>query len=373
MRKITLYRYIPLMILLLAASCHSETHEEEEEDHHESGYIELAPDMAHEFGIEYEVVAPGEFRDVIKTTGTIEAANSDIYTITAKKSGIFTLANSLIPGMDVTSGQKIGFISSAGMQGGDVNQAAVANLRVAKAEYERLKPLYEDGLVTASIFKEAERAYREAEALTGNSSGGGSETVASPIAGNLKDIYVKSGDYVEAGLQVATVVKQSRLMLKADLPVKEIRHLGEIESANIISISTGEVFKLSEHGGQKVSGNTSSSAVAGYLPVYFSYSGDSFSSPGGYTEVYLLCGMRPGVISVPRKSLIEIQGDKYVYVKAGKGHFVKRLVHTGGSDGERVEIISGLNEGDTLVAKGSSIIRMAEVSSVAPPSHSHNH
>ena len=40
---------------------------------------------------------------------------------------------------------------------------------------------------------------------------------------------------------------------------------------------------------------------------------------------------------------------------------------------ERVEIKEGLKPGEEVVAKGASIIRMAEVSAVAPPSHTHNH
>ena len=79
------------------------------------------------------------------------------------------------------------------------------------------------------------------------------------------------------------------------------------------------------------------------------------------------------MISVPRDALVEIQGNKYVYVAEDEDEYEKRLVKTGVSDGRRIEILQGLEEGDKVVSKGASIIRMAEVSAIAPPSHSHNH
>ena len=111
----------------------------------------------------------------------------------------------------------------------------------------------------------------------------------------------------------------------------------------------------------------------GYIPVYFSFIGNPLSFPGGYAEVYLICGERKGVVSVPRGGLVEIQGNKYVYVAEDEDEYEKRLVKTGASDGERNEILEGLNEGDKVVSKGASIIRMAEISSIAPPAHSHSH
>ena len=121
-----------------------------------------------------------------------------------------------------------------------------------------------------------------------------------------------------------------------------------------------------------MTGNISASSN-GYIPVYFSFTGSPVSYPGGYAEVYLICGERKGVISVPRDALVEIQGNKYIYVAEDDHDYEKKIVKTGASDGERIEILEGLNEGDKIVSKGASIIRMAEVSSIAPPSHTHNH
>lgn len=366
-----------LCILLTLALCrcgHSHENEEahEDEDHHHHG-VEMDSLKAKEFGIETEIVAPASFSDVIKTTGTIESSNSDLLTATAKKSGIITLTPGLTEGALIRNGAKIGSISTAGVQGGDIPQAANANLSSLKAEYERLKPLFEEGLVTAATFHEAERAYKEAQAYAGTSTQAGSALVASPADGTLTSLLVKSGDYVEVGAPVASIAKNTTQILKADLPSRLARHLGEIATANFIPEGGETTLRLIDFNGRKISGNSATGASNGYIPIYFSFSGNPLTSPPGFAEVFLICGQREGVISVPRGALTEIQGNKYVYVAVDDDAFEKKLVKTGSSDGERVEIIEGLEPGEKVVTKGASIIRMVEVSAVAPPSHTHNH
>lgn len=367
--------FIIFLSSLICVSCGSssvaEEDHEDEHDHEHHGGIVLEPQQAAEFGIEYETVKEGDFKDVIKTSGTLESSTSDIYTLSAKKSGVLTLNPGIGPGVAVGAGQTIATLTSEGVQGGDASQVASVNLAAAKAEYERLKPLYEEKLITASTFREVERAYKEAQAVAGKGNSGGMSTISSPVAGTIQNLFVKSGEYVDVGTQIGVVSKNTNLMLKADLPSREITHLGEIESANFISEGNGELIKLSDLNGKKISGY--SSVAEGYIPVYFSFNGSPLSYPGGYVEVYLLCGDRKNVISVPREALVEIQGNKYVYTFDGEEGYEKKLVKTGASDGERIEIKDGLKEGERIVAKGASVIRMAEVSAIAPPAHTHNH
>lgn len=375
----------PLLLLfslfgacLAVTSCasHSEEdhdHNHDEEQHHGSTEIVLEPAQASSFGIEFETVVPGEFHNVIKTSGEIDASSADLYRVSAKKNGIITLSPGITVGSKVKAGERIGNLSLEGVQGGDLSQAAKANLQAAKAEYDRLKPLHEEGLVTTSVFREAERTYREAEALAGKGNTGGNMVLTSPTEGTILDLYVRSGEYVEVGAPVATVGKNETMVLKADYPSREAKFLTQLETANFIPEGSSEILKLSDLNGKKISGNSAANVSNGYIPVYFSFIGNPSAIPGGYAEVFLIGATRTGVISVPREALIEIQGNKYIYVREDEHGYEKRLVKTGASDGDRVEITEGLNEGEEIVSKGASVLRMAEVSAIAPPSHNHNH
>ncbi|MCH5239211.1 MAG: efflux RND transporter periplasmic adaptor subunit [Muribaculaceae bacterium] len=357
------------LISFTFSSCrNSENHEDEEHHIHTEGKL-LSEEQIQEFGIEMETVAPQPFRDVLKVAGTIQPSTGDLQTITAKKSGIITFSPGISEGIEIKAGSVIGNILSDGLQGGDVNAAAISNLNVAKKEYERLKKLYDEGLVTASSLSQAEKNYKEAEALVGKKGTGPSSNVVAPISGNLINVSVKNGEFVEAGRPIASIVKNTRQSLKAELPVREAKHLGHIESANFLT-EAGDLVKLDECFGQKVSSGTIPSSN-GYIPVIFSFQGNQSTAIGGFVQVFLLCGQRENIISIPLQALIEIQGHTYVYVEDSEHGFEKKLVKTGASDGERIEITEGLSAGDKVVTKGASIVRMAEVSAVAPPSHSH--
>lgn len=358
----------------LLSSCHKkDSIEDEHHEHDETVGIVVTPHMAEQFGIENETVSFTPFHHVIKTSGSIEPSASDIFTVTAKKNGIVSLFPGISTGANVKKGERLASISSDGIQGGDVTQAAMANLEIAKAEYERLKPLYEEGLVTASALREAERAFREAEALAGKDVASGTVSITAPTDGYILNLGVNSGDFVEAGTSLATIVKSSSQILKADLPARQWEYLPDIISANFVPEGKTETLKLADLNGKKISDNSSSRISAGYIPIYFSFEATPFAASGGYADVYLICKEKTNVISVPRSALIEIQGNKYVYVKTGSSTYEKRIVKTGVGDGERVEIRDGLTEGDEIAVKGASIIRMAEISSIAPPTHTHNH
>ena len=346
-------------------------HHDDEEHHHEIGFV-MNPAQAEKFKISFDTVRRSSFQDIIKTGGSIESSSSDLYTVTAKKNGIVTLANGINMGATVNSGALIASISSKGLEGGDVSKAAMANLTTAKAEYERLKPLYEANLVTAATFKEAERAYNEAAALAEVKTSPTSVSETSPVAGSITQLFVNSGQYVEMGAPIATLAKNSRLTLRADVPSRHASRIANVSSANFRPEGSDDIVKLKDLDGHKISG-ASSNVSSGYIPVYFSFSGNSLSHPGGYAEVFLLSGEREGVISVPRKALLELQGNKYIYVVHDGQYYEKRLLKTGADNGERVEVLDGLSEGEQFVADGATIVRMAEVSAVAPPSHTHNH
>lgn len=350
---------------------HDHDKSETEEEHHHDGAVEIEPEKAQKFGIKVEKVTPGSFSEVIRVSGRVEPAASDRMTVTARQSGIFHLSSGITTGSKVNVGQLIGSISSKGVQGGDVNSAAIATLKAAQREVDRLTPLYKDGLVTASVYNEARRNLEEAKAMTqGPTSGNGAATA--PCSGTITDIYVASGQFVEVGAQIAVVARNSQLTLRADVPEKYVGVIPGIVSANFRPDYTATTFSLSSLGGRRLSGS-SAAATNGYIPIYFTFNSNGEIVPGAFAEIYLLGAPRKGVITVPREALIEMQGNKYVYVREHGHAYEKRLVTTGASDGRRIEILSGIKPGEEVVSHGATVVRMTETSAIAPPGHTHNH
>lgn len=342
------------------------------EGHDHEGQLIIEEEKAKSYGIKTAILAPGNFSEVIKVSGIVEPAPSEIMTVTARRNGIFRLAPGIVKGTHVEKGSLIGTISAKGLQGGDAGKAAGAVAEAAKRELDRLTPLYEEGLVTASQYNSAKRDYEEALAYSGGSNGGASSETA-PCSGTVTELLVSSGQFVETGDPVAVISGNTVLTLRADVPQRYLSFVPAIKTANFRPDYSREIFSLDSLQGKMTSGIRSTVSDSGYLPVYFSFSGNGKVIPGSFAEVYLIGAPRTGVISVGKEALLEIQGNKYVYVVIDGHAYEKRPVVTGATDGKRVELTEGVNPGETVVVKGASIVRMAETSAIAPPSHNHEH
>lgn len=352
------------------AEQHDEEHEEHEHDH--AGLIKLEDHKAHEYGVTTEKIEPAGFHEVITVAGQIESMASDESVATATRSGILTLSANINQGVKVSAGSSIGAVRSANVQGADPTVEAVAARDAAKRELDRLAPLHKDGVVSTQKYNEALSAYEQAEASL-RSSKQGSVSISAPKAGVITRILVRSGDYVEAGQRVAVISGNTNLTLRADVPEKYALQISGIESANFRPGSSSETFRLKDLNGKLMTSNNSGIAENGYMPLYFSFDNNGKIAPGAFAKIYLISGERLNVISVPKEAIVEINGNKCVYSHHGGGLYEKHVVKTGASDGQRVEIISGLEPGEDIVVKGAQVVRMAETSATSVPGHTHNH
>lgn len=342
------------------------------EGHDHSALIELKPEQARQYGVMTERIDPADFAEVTVVSGRIESKASDEGVATATRNGILTLSPSINVGVRVGAGASIGSISASNVQGGDPTVQAVAARNAAKRELDRLKPLHDDGIVSTEEYNNALRAFEEAEAAV-KTSRQGSASVNSPKAGVITQLLAKSGEYVEIGQRIAVVSGNTSLTLRADVPEKYIGRLPGVRTANFRPASSEDVISLDDLNGKMISNAGSSVSENGYIPVYFSFSNDGRVAPGAFAEIFLKAGERHGVLSVPKEAIVEINGNKCVYAAHGDGHFIKHVVSLGASDGQRVEVVSGLNPGEDVVVKGAQVVRMAETSATAVPGHTHNH
>lgn len=328
--------------------------------------------MAERFGVTTETVGYTPFNDALKVSGEILPSPADAATIVAPTSGIISFSKSFNLGAHVRSGATIAGISATGVSGGDKNLAAKANLDAAKRELDRLKPLYDERLVTASDYNSAVRAYEEAKA--GYSMAAAAGSVTSPISGVVTAIDVKQGQYVEVGTPIASVATSQRLTLRADVPQRYYNRTKSFNGAIIELPYSNKTVNIDSLGGQRiVSSDNMAAQSPGYVPVFFSLDNNGEFIAGSGVDVYLQSDSSDNVISVPMSALSEQQGQYYVFVKLDDECYRKALVSTGRSNGNRIEIKSGIEPGDNIVVTGTTTVRIAESSGNIPEGHSHNH
>lgn len=375
------------LCMFLFGGCGEHAHDHEHEDHdHEaeihaeektahSDEIVLTPEKAKAAGVEAEVIHPGTFREVIQAGGQILSAQGQEATVVAASSGVVSFSRKIAEGIEVGQGSELLSVSAEHIQEGDPVRKAKVAYEKAKEEYERAEKLVGSQIVSQKEFAALREAYQNArlayEALLPSKSGKG-VAVKAPIGGFVKNCLVKEGDYVTVGQPLMTVTQMRRLMLKADVSERYYAQLPRIVSANFKTPYNNKVYCLENLGGKVLSFGKSSGDMSYYVPVTFEFDNRGDMVPGAFVEVFLLSGERQGVISLPESALTEEQGLYFVYLKLDDECYKKQEVQLGTSNGERVEILSGLKDGDTVVTRGAIHVKLAAASN-AIPAHSHNH
>lgn len=365
------------------ADAHNNAHSNEQEHKHDREHehsaagneIALTPQQANEAGITTEEVKPADFHQIIKTGGQILSAQGDEVTISATINGIVSFSKtSLNEGSAVKAGETLISISSRTLGEGDPLLKARSAYNAAKQEFDRAESLIGDKLISQKDYNQIKLNYENAkvtlDALGRNRSAQGAG-ITSTISGFVKSRFVSEGQYVEMGQPLLTITKNRRLQLRADVSERYYGDLNNITSANFKTPYRKEPYKLADLKGKLISYGKSASDLDYYIPVNFEFDNIGQIISGAYVEVFLLSKPKSNVISVPLTALIEEQGVYFVYIRLDEEHYQKREVKLGQNDGERVEVLSGLNTGEQVVCKGAHHIRLASASGAIPHGHEH--
>ncbi|MEG2494617.1 MAG: efflux RND transporter periplasmic adaptor subunit [Mucinivorans sp.] len=376
-------KYYILIAAALLYSCGSAVdsstdhdHPKEAEAHAEaSEEIVLTPTQLSTYGIADEKIIPASFNEVIHASGRILPSSGDQAIVAATASGIVTFATTpLNLGSKVGSGQTLFNISAEKLPDGEPAARVRATYIAAQKAYERAKALAADQIVSQRDLENAELAYRTAqiayEAQKSSSSSRGI-SVAAPFAGYVTSIDITGGSYVALGTPLATIAKNQRLTLRADVAAKYFRSLPSITAANFSSAHTNKLHSTRDLNGRKVASSTALADGSSMLTIDFEIDNRGDLLPGSLIDIYLIGAPRADVLSVPVSALLEQEGHYYIMVRLDEECFVKREVELGSSSGERTEITAGLKAGEAVVTHGAFQVKMAAAGTAIPAGHTH--
>lgn len=340
-----------------------------------SDEIVFTRQQADAIGLEVYNVKPGMFSQVIKTSGQILSAQGDEVTIVATTNGIVSFpGQAIIEGASVSSGATIITISAKNLYEGDPVAKAKITYETALKEFKRAEGLVKDKIISVKEFEQSRLKYENArtayEAQAANVTTLGVK-ITTPISGYIKNRLVNQGEFVSVGQPVATVSKNRKLQLRADVSENYFNKLGKIRNANFIVSYNNKAYRLADLNGRLLSFGKASNETSFYIPVTFEFDNIGDFIPGSYVEVYLLSAPQSNVISIPVSALTEEQGIYFVYIQTGEEEFLKREIAIGESDGKNVRVLSGLSDGDKVVVQGAYQVKLASSSSVLPEGHSH--
>jgi membrane fusion protein, heavy metal efflux system len=317
--------------------------------------------------------------DVVKATGEILSAPGDEVAIAAKSNGIVKFAgNSNVTGASIRSGQSMFIVTGGEIPFENVEaakQSARAELTTAQTEYNRASELIKDKLITQAEFEAAKLRLQNAQIavnnLNRNYSAGG-KILSSPINGFIKNIMVSEGQFVSAGQPLAIITKNQRLILRADVSLKNADRISSIQEANFTIIQNKLTYNTKNLNARLLSVAKTTGNNAPYIPVHFQIDGKPGIIPGSFAEVYLKTVPIYNALIIPVSALVEEQGIFYAYVQMEGESFQKRELKIGANDGEKVQVLSGVAEGERVVTRGAYQIKLSQASG-ALPAHGHEH
>ncbi len=324
-------------------------------------------------------VTKQSFNNIIKTNGQILSAPGDEMMVVAKSSGIVLFSgNKTIIGSEVNAGTNLFTVTGADIAEGNIDakyRASKANFEKAKLDYDRATELLKDKIVSQKDYQQTKLDFENAQttfnALAKNYSTKGQAVLAN-ISGFVKNIFVTEGQFVEAGTPLATISKNKKLILQANVSQKYFNNLSTITSANFKTTESETVYSTTQLNGKIISFGKSASAHSPFIPVTFEIDNTRNLIPGSVAEVYLKSIPIPGALVIPVTSLVEEQGNFFVYVQTEGESFQKREVAIGASDGIMVQLLSGVAEGERVVTKGAYQIKLSTASGTLP-AHGHEH
>lgn len=353
---------------------HDHDHDHDDKNHNANN-IEMSPEQAENVGLEVITVQPSEFHEVIKTGGRIISAQGDEKTMSANVSGIVVFnKKSVAEGTQVQNGEVLISISTRNIADGDIVARTRNAYEAAKREYDRANTLMEDMLISQKEYNDIKLNYENAKAsyraFENNNSASGA-SVRAPMSGYVKSCLVTEGQYVEVGQPLVVVTQNRRLQLQAEVSEKYYTSLPTIRSANFKTAYDNKLHQLDEMNGRVTSYGRSANENSFLIPINFEFDNVGNVMSGSFAEVFLLGQKKENAIVVPITALVEEQGTFYTFIKLDDFHYTRREVKLGATDGQNVEIISGLKVGDNVVSKGAYHVKMASLSEAIPHGHTH--
>lgn len=223
---------------------------------------------------------------------------------------------------------------------------AMADRDQAKRDWERAKTLLERQVASRAEFdtaearyRAAEAAYKEAEALLAY------VEVRAPFSGVIARRMVNPGDFAQPGRALFEIESPESLRFEIDVPEALIDFLttGAQIQVTIPSLRRTITGTVAEVAPAADSGSRT-------FPVRITLPAVTGLRAGQFGRASITVGEQPGIL-IPAAAFTVRGQMEMVFVRDG-GAIRLRLVRAGKVDTDQVEILSGLRDGEEIVAAG---------------------
>lgn len=341
-----------------------------EEGHAEEGEIQLTSQQMVEQGLKVAVASTGLVEKLTTLPGKLVVNTDQQAQISPNFSGYVEQVNVAL-GQSVQKGQTLAVLILPELIDQQANlRMAQANLDLARKDYQREQQLWSQGISAKQDYQRAENAYRQAQitvqssqarlnALGASGTNNGRFLIKAPISGVIskKDIVV--GENVQLADQLFVIENLKDLWLEFNLP-----------NTSNIQLQVGQILNFKTNGSDqnyqaKVQTlNPEADLQTGRLQVRAKVTTQAdVLRPNVLVNVFVTDAQAKTALRVQKKALQQVEGKPVVFVieseEKGLVHLKAQPIEVGVSsqDGQWLEVISGLTEGQKYIADGSFLLK----------------
>lgn len=323
-----------LALAMLVGACNSEAASKPEQ-----ARVELPPTPVNAVTLQ-----AAEFTDTFDVLGTAEPVDS--VRLMAEVPG--RILNAYVEeGEEVKRGQNIFRIDV------ELDAARIDLLQTqvdaADRELRRLQRLRSEGLATPQQIDQATTSLENArQNLRQAQIGVAKNRVTSPLAGYLVNRTAEPGEFANPGVALAEVIVYDTIVVHAQVPESELRHLNDSETIEVHFPALQKSFEGTIHRvGLRPLGATST------YPVEIRIDNEDLQiRPGMRADLRFEREHYEQVIMVPREAVLEGYNAREAMVVNEDGTAELRQVKVGPGNATHIMITEGLSAGDRLIVRG---------------------
>jgi RND family efflux transporter MFP subunit len=345
-------------------------------------------------------VTERELQPGVRVNADIRAVPDREARLTAPTAGRVVLPRPVpVLGTAVTKGQLLASIQPTATASGNYGalvadvDGARAELAAATAQRDRLARLVADDAVPRRRLDDADAAVKvararldaattrlaayNASARGATAASSGAFRIRAPLAGTLVDVRVTSGETVDAGALLFSLIDLDRVwvtgqLFEADLP--GLDGPGSRSAAAWFQVEgRDQVFEIESSTGRLVTVGSVIDPQTRTVPVVFEVDNRARSLRiGQFATLTIATGKPTRALAVPESALISEAGQSVAYVQTEGESFARRIVRTGVRSRGWVEVRGGLAAGEHVVSTGAYDVKLA-ASAGSTPAHGHSH
>lgn len=304
--------------------------------------LRIDPAVANNIGVRTDVVRRTDFSREVRAVGYVRPIDASTVAINVRAEGWIETLPVSATGDRVRAGDTLFTLYSpaiATAQGEFLQAQRTGRTALISASRSRLRAL---GLSSAQV-----------DALTARGTVQDRLPVYTSHSGVVTELSVREGQYVRPGDPIMTIADLTDIWVVLD--VFE-HHASDARPGQPVLVTTASLPERQWRGEIEyvyptVDPQTRTIRVRSRIA-----NRDGDLRPGMFVNAVLSAEPRTGVLSVPREAVITTARSQRVIVLTGGDRFVPARVETGMEAGGRMEILSGLSEGETIVVSGQFLL-----------------